>query len=133
VQTIIPLSDGSALRLTTAKYFTPKGRSIQNTGIEPTITVRVAAPKETARRPLVRERDLDRHLKNESEQQVPSGPQEETAPELAPLPDEPSTSKGPDEDLQLQKAIELLKSWAIFKDLLIQPQATPDVAQQKGT
>ncbi len=132
VQTIIPLSDGSALRLTTAKYFTPKGRSIQNSGIEPTITVRVAAPKETARRPPVRERDLDRHLKNESEQQAPSGPQEETAPELAPLPDEPSTSKGPDEDLQLQKAIELLKSWAIFKDLLIQPQAAPDVAQQKG-
>jgi carboxyl-terminal processing protease len=45
VQTIIPLSDGSGLRLTTAKYFTPKGRSIHGTGITPDIVVEV--PKET--------------------------------------------------------------------------------------
>jgi carboxyl-terminal processing protease len=46
VQTIIPLSDGSGLRLTTAKYFTPKGRSIHGKGITPDIVVEV--PKETA-------------------------------------------------------------------------------------
>ncbi len=45
VQTIIPLSDGSGLRLTTAKYFTPKGRSIHGKGITPDIVVEV--PKET--------------------------------------------------------------------------------------
>jgi carboxyl-terminal processing protease len=45
VQTIIPLSDGSGLRLTTAKYFTPKGRSIHGKGITPDITVEI--PKET--------------------------------------------------------------------------------------
>jgi carboxyl-terminal processing protease len=45
VQTIIPLSDGSGLRLTTAKYFTPKGRSIHGKGITPDIIVEV--PKET--------------------------------------------------------------------------------------
>ena len=45
VQTIIPLSDGSGLRLTTAKYFTPKGRSIHGTGITPDIVVEL--PKET--------------------------------------------------------------------------------------
>jgi len=52
VQTIIPLSDGSGLRLTTAKYFTPKGRSIHGKGITPDIIVEV--PKETApkERPL---------------------------------------------------------------------------------
>jgi carboxyl-terminal processing protease len=44
VQTIIPLSDGSGLRLTTAKYFTPKGRSIHGKGITPDIVVEV--PKE---------------------------------------------------------------------------------------
>ena len=44
VQTIIPLSDGSGLRLTTAKYYTPKGRSIHGTGITPDIVVE--APKE---------------------------------------------------------------------------------------
>jgi carboxyl-terminal processing protease len=46
VQTIIPLSDGSGLRLTTAKYFTPKGRSIHGKGITPDIVVEV--PKEPA-------------------------------------------------------------------------------------
>src|SRR6266508_3109349 len=52
VQTIIPLSDGSGLRLTTAKYFTPKGRSIHGKGITPDIVVEI--PKETAA--AVRER-----------------------------------------------------------------------------
>src|SRR5437879_1028025 len=51
VQTIIPLSDGSGLRLTTAKYFTPKGRSIHGKGITPDIVVEV--PKETAARERV--------------------------------------------------------------------------------
>jgi carboxyl-terminal processing protease len=46
VQTIIPLSDGSGLRLTTAKYFTPKGRSIHGKGITPDVIVEV--PKESA-------------------------------------------------------------------------------------
>jgi len=49
VQTIIPLSDGSGLRLTTAKYFTPKGRSIHGKGITPDIVVEV--PKEPAGAP----------------------------------------------------------------------------------
>ncbi|MCL6641594.1 MAG: S41 family peptidase [Candidatus Rokubacteria bacterium] len=49
VQTIIPLSDGSGLRLTTAKYFTPKGRSIHGKGITPDIVVE--APKEPAGTP----------------------------------------------------------------------------------
>ena len=46
VQTIIPLSDGSGLRLTTAKYFTPKGRSIHGKGITPDIVVEI--PKDPA-------------------------------------------------------------------------------------
>jgi len=62
VQTIIPLSDGSGLRLTTAKYFTPKGRSIHGKGITPDVVVEVpkepvaTAPKE---RPLPSENPLD--------------------------------------------------------------------------
>ncbi|MGH7276251.1 MAG: S41 family peptidase [Candidatus Rokuibacteriota bacterium] len=44
VQTIIPLSDGSALRLTTARYFTPKGRSIDGTGLEPETVVAPGDP-----------------------------------------------------------------------------------------
>src|SRR5207253_799009 len=55
VQTILPLGDGSGLRLTTAKYYTPKGRSIHGVGINPDIVVK---GKPTAAPPL-RERDLD--------------------------------------------------------------------------
>src|SRR5205807_1050631 len=57
VQTIIPLSDGSGLRLTTAKYFTPKGRSIHGKGITPDIVVEMPkpAPGEQAPPPIIDE------------------------------------------------------------------------------
>ena len=57
VQTIIPLSDGSGLRLTTAKYFTPKGRSIHGKGITPDIVVEL--PKETTTAARERQPSLD--------------------------------------------------------------------------
>lgn len=118
VQTILPLSDGSALRLTTAKYYTPKGRSIQNTGIDPDIVVKPNLPKEVKNAPILREKDLDRHLKNETRPdadkvekiQKPQTPSEEAIGMSEPPQDK-------DEDVQLQKAIDLLKSWRIFKDL----------------
>jgi carboxyl-terminal processing protease len=52
VQTIIPLSDGSGLRLTTAKYFTPKGRSIHGKGIAPDVVVEVPKEPTPKDRPL---------------------------------------------------------------------------------
>jgi carboxyl-terminal processing protease len=57
VQTIIPLSDGSGLRLTTAKYYTPKGRSIHGKGIAPDIVVEL--PKEKDGAPRERQPALD--------------------------------------------------------------------------
>ncbi len=59
VQTIIPLSDGSGLRLTTAKYFTPKGRSIHGKGITPDIVVEAAKAPVTKERPLPSPDPLD--------------------------------------------------------------------------
>src|SRR5207302_457965 len=61
VQTIIPLSDGSGLRLTTAKYFTPKGRSIHGKGVTPDVVVELPKEKETApkERPLPSADPLD--------------------------------------------------------------------------
>jgi carboxyl-terminal processing protease len=59
VQTIIPLSDGSGLRLTTAKYFTPKGRSIHGKGITPDIIVEAAKPAPGQERPLPSANPLD--------------------------------------------------------------------------
>lgn len=130
VQTIIPLSDGSALRLTTAKYYTPKGRSIQNTGIDPTIIVRNQV-KGDVKRQVVRERDLERHLGNETAPSAPDQPQDPA--ELSPIPDVPNEGAGPEEDVQLQKAIELLKSWAIFKDFLNPPPHPTEASQGKDS
>jgi len=62
VQSIIPLSDGSALRLTTAKYYTPSGKSIQAIGIEPDVVVKQAKLTEEASSYTLREQDLAHHL-----------------------------------------------------------------------
>ncbi|GFK93184.1 Carboxy-terminal processing protease CtpB [Fundidesulfovibrio magnetotacticus] len=68
VQTVIPLSDGSGVKLTTALYYTPSGRSIQAEGIEPDFKVPLQEPDKEkdlfAQGHQVRERDLSRHLDN---------------------------------------------------------------------
>lgn len=69
VQTIIPMADGSGIKLTTALYYTPNGRSIQAKGIEPDLKIPFVAPvkdedKAMRDRFTVREKDLSRHLEN---------------------------------------------------------------------
>jgi carboxyl-terminal processing protease len=105
VQTVIPLSDGSGLRLTTSKYYTPKGISIQNTGITPDIVVKLEAKNGAKEHPVMRERDLARHLKNEQKEITP----EET--ETAPIEVDEK------DDIQLQRATDILKTWNVFKGL----------------
>jgi len=73
VQTIIPLKDGSGLRLTTARYYTPSGRSIQAKGIVPDIIVKPSRPeeeKESVAPKFPAEKDLERHLMD-AEQEKP--------------------------------------------------------------
>jgi carboxyl-terminal processing protease len=65
VQTLIPLSQETALRLTTARYFTPSGRSVQEAGIDPDLIVPQLTDGDADARPRVREADLRRHLINE--------------------------------------------------------------------
>ncbi len=65
VQTVLPLSETTALRLTTARYFTPSGRSVQEGGISPDIRVPQLSDPDYRNRPIVREADLRRHLVNE--------------------------------------------------------------------
>lgn len=64
VQTLLDLSGGAALKLTTARYFTPSGRSIQAQGIEPDVVVPASAPREpdASARPTPSEASLERHL-----------------------------------------------------------------------
>jgi carboxyl-terminal processing protease len=66
VQTLIPLDDTTALRLTTARYYTPSGRSVQEGGIEPDIKVPQLSDPDYKSRPRFREADLRRHLINEA-------------------------------------------------------------------
>ncbi len=116
VQTVFPLEGGAGLRLTTAKYYTPSGRSIQNVGITPDIEVKLPEVKEPKEgesvHVLVREKDLERHLKNETikdDKKKKAQPSEDFMMEVVPKEDK--------DDLQLQKAIELLKLGDPFKGL----------------
>ena len=108
VQTIFPLKDGSGLRLTTARYFTPNGRSIQAKGIAPDIIVKPSQPEEEKVVPLPKqpmEKDLGRHLI-----EIEKGP-----PKEKPMKEEVKEKKPA--DYQLERALELLKSWEIFKNI----------------
>ncbi|MBI4389390.1 MAG: PDZ domain-containing protein [Nitrospinae bacterium] len=140
VQTIIPLSDGSALRLTTARYYTPSGRVIQENGITPDIVIeqvpqaeeamekadkesekdkKVQSEKEKMRK-FLREIDLKKHLKGKKS--------EEALGEEEPLKtDSEGEQKGRpvaalDEDLekddQLRQAVSLLSGWEVMSSVL---------------
>jgi len=114
VQTVIPLSDGSALRLTTARYYTPKGRSIQTTGITPDIVVKSEVTMNGKPHPVIREKDLKQHLINDvTKEKEPEKTKEETKPEteISETPAETTET----EDVQLQRAIDLLKTWRVFE------------------
>jgi carboxyl-terminal processing protease len=120
VQTILPLGDGSGLRLTTAKYYTPKGRSIQSTGITPDIVVKLA-PAGTAKADAKPEKEADPKAGKPGKEgaKVP----DEQASKNGSTPQAPATDASGDpsleSDVQLQKAVELLKSWKIFKELKV--------------
>ncbi len=120
VQTVFPLEDGSGLRLTTALYYTPSGRSIQEVGIAPDILVRaadeVAASDINQRR--LREKDLENHF---TQQDAAPSPRKAAPPRAVPSAPEagPSEAGGAAGagDVQLARALEVLKSWAYFERL----------------
>ncbi len=127
VQTVFPLEDGGGIRLTTAKYYTPSGRSIQNVGITPDIEVKLQTVKEAKEgttdslHVVVREKDLERHLKNDTvkeekkKEKGTSSVEDEFSMEVTP--------KDKKDDIQIQKAIEILKPAMkaddVFKNLPI--------------
>ena len=108
VQTIIPMQDGSGLKLTTAQYYTPNGRVIQAKGIEPDIEVLNKIEDKGKPIRFFREKDLDRHLENhEGEKET-----EEEAPE-----EDATEPEAANKDAQLARALEILKSWEIFEQM----------------
>jgi carboxyl-terminal processing protease len=131
VQTILPMENGSALKLTTARYYTPSGRSIQAEGIEPDIEVarlQVSQPA-AAVSPRVKERDLRKHLRGSDEKQevdgkdaTPSDAPDEAKDKDASNADKASDSSAEDSqgalasrDFALFEALNLLKGITILR------------------
>lgn len=118
VQTVIPLSDGSGLRLTTARYYTPNDRSIQAKGIEPDILVEQVSDGQGPDHPTIREKDLSKHLKNDGEDEeggdAPGKQNDEgVKKDSKSIP----LNGAEEEDFQLQRAVDLLKIWQVFKKI----------------
>ncbi len=116
VQTILPLNDGSAVRLTTAKYYTPSGKCIQADGINPDIVIENDYTKKKGDRfTPVKEKDLDKHL--EAVKKPDEKKPEEKKPDVK--KNDPSVSLDPtksdDDDFQLAMAKQILKSWEALR------------------
>ena len=113
VQTIIPVSNGAALKITTARYYTPSGRSIQASGIVPDIVTEEARITKSEAADRLREADLARHLENGDETAKPKeGPKKEDKKDDK---KKDETGKPAVEDYQLQEALNLLKGISFFK------------------
>ncbi len=121
VQTIIPLEDGSAVRLTTARYYTPSGRSIQAKGIEPDIIVPFVPEKKDKKTKkkkedlfhFIKEKDLEGHLPGDEEKNgaLPNNSSEDNGNgNGAKKVEQPM-------DNQMKEAVRILKAWAIFSSL----------------
>ncbi|NCO60111.1 MAG: peptidase S41 [Deltaproteobacteria bacterium CG23_combo_of_CG06-09_8_20_14_all_51_20] len=115
VQTILPLSDGAGLRLTTARYYTPSGRSIQLDGIVPDIDVDFVPPadkEEKGPKHTVREADLDRAMPKEKAQEVQPDKDKNQVLDL-----DARAKELVEKDNQVRYAMQLLQSWTIFSKI----------------
>ena len=102
VQTVIPLRDFGAMRITTARYYTPSGRSIQAKGIEPDIEVKPAKVEELESYALnISEAELNNALKNDSESETSKSKKDEK-------------KKQDLEDYQLIRALDLVKALSLY-------------------
>jgi len=118
VQTILPLGNNTAIKLTTARYYTPSGRSIQAKGIAPDIVVEDPATAGMDSAFRLREADLDKHLSNDKQ---PEEKSEAVKPSSKVAPKENDGKKaevvefGAKNDYQLNRALDLLKGASIFR------------------
>ncbi|MEX2163379.1 MAG: S41 family peptidase [Sulfuricaulis sp.] len=114
VQTIVPISNGAALKITTARYYTPNGRSIQASGIEPDIITEEARLTKSETADRLKEADLARHLENGDEPLKKKAEPKKEDNQNDKKKDE--TGKAPAvEDYQLQEALNLLKGITFFR------------------
>jgi carboxyl-terminal processing protease len=128
VQTILPMNNGTAIKLTTARYYTPNGRSIQATGIVPDIIIEDGSEVGFS----LREADLTRHLVNPKESETPAAKPAEPAKEVEPAKKDekpaektPPIEYGSKDDIQLTQALNLLKGIKVTPS---KPSVTTDPA-----
>ncbi|HPR06541.1 MAG TPA: S41 family peptidase, partial [Denitromonas sp.] len=120
VQTILPLTNNTAIKLTTARYYTPGGRSIQAKGIEP--DYKVEDPQDTSAQLRIREADLRGHLENdkdpEAERKALAAREAARAATEDKAGDTPFKRIEPasEEDFQFQQALNLLKGREIVQN-----------------
>ena len=159
VQTILPLDDSSALRLTTARYYTPSGRSIQATGITPdiimeerTLLAKAEGDDENgANLQPIREQNLPGHFDNRptTPAEAPSGKDgkgekpgdasKKTDPEVPVTGPEANDAEARTTDLErdphIDRALELLKGWQVFKTIAARPdgEKAPETSVAKQT
>ncbi len=132
VQTILPLDDHSALRLTTARYYTPNGRSIQAVGITPNVEVENPKPtlasieKQGATieiNPEIRENELPGHFNNGQHPKLERREEKQEQGQSVTVP-KPKSAKAAKpakpKDLQLDKALDILKHWKNYQVQLAQ-------------
>jgi|YelNatPaOPRAMG01_1025707.scaffolds.fasta_scaffold00702_33 carboxyl-terminal processing protease len=129
VQTILPLDDHSALRLTTARYYTPNGRSIQAVGITPDVEVQNPQPTlaslerhgaKIETNPEIRENELPGHFNNGQNPKLEHREQMQEENQGSALPKSKTAAKAKQPDLQLDKAIDILKHWKNYQLQLAQ-------------
>jgi carboxyl-terminal processing protease len=122
VQTVETLRDGSGLKLTIARYYTPSGRSIQAKGIEPDIVLkhRLLDTKDLQEEGLLKEKDLLNHLEAEpGKKESPKPDKKESKPQAQEMEFRvgPLSLQRLQKDNQVMRALEILSSYDIFKSL----------------
>ena len=112
VQTVLPLDNGDSIKVTTARYYTPSGTSIQAAGITPDVPLESRLDQSATvldQAPTLRERDLPRHLRGDNEDATPAAP--DTAVPITPVlrPEEL-------DDSGVREALNLLKGLSVYRD-----------------
>ena len=144
VQSVIPLRDGYGLKITTARYYTPRGRSIQAKGITPDIIVAQQDLSKKTKTPgkespeeapaEFREKDLQNHFKGEKETDLPK--KADPPSKLKEPLKVPAVKKQPGEELaddyQLFRAVEMLKGLDIFNAITMGKGTSPSAVPSSG-
>ena len=129
VQTILPLGNNTAIKLTTARYYTPSGRSIQAKGITPDIMV-----DDPGAQPRVREADLEKHLTNEQEKAAAQKAAVEKEKQASQQPTPPGSTDQPRAPIEFasDKDFQFLQAMNHLKGLPVQTAQAPQALDPKS-